>query len=55
MNFLQKKRFQELDLSAENFLLGSSPLEGLWEEHISQTLRNLKENYIMVKIKLSKF
>lgn len=30
--------FQELDLSAENFLLGSSPLESIWEEEILKTL-----------------
>jgi hypothetical protein len=44
------ERFQELDLSAENFLLNSSPLEALWAEHIGNTLKRAKHKYVMVII-----
>lgn len=42
---------QELDLSAENFLLGSSALEGLWVDHIDRTLKSLSSSFVLVASK----
>jgi hypothetical protein len=46
---LINKRFQELDLSAENFLLGSTPLELLWADHVTNTLKSFGQKYVMVR------
>jgi hypothetical protein len=41
--------FQELDLSAENFLLGNSAMERTWEQTITQTLKQVGK-YILVTL-----
>ncbi|PRP81515.1 inositol 5-phosphatase 4 [Planoprotostelium fungivorum] len=43
--------FQELDLSAENFLLGYTPNEPLWMEQIVNTLEGSGEKYILMETK----
>eukprot|EP01114_Cavostelium_apophysatum_P014891 TRINITY_DN3964_c0_g2_i1.p1 TRINITY_DN3964_c0_g2~~TRINITY_DN3964_c0_g2_i1.p1 ORF type:complete len:846 (+),score=280.12 TRINITY_DN3964_c0_g2_i1:141-2678(+) len=43
--------FQELDLSAENFLLNVSPLEALWEDKIVAALANLPVSYTLLAVK----
>ena len=44
----QHVRFQELDLSAENFLLGSTPLEAFWEDHVAKTLNGVSKYSLVV-------
>ncbi len=44
-------RLQELDLSANNMLLGVSALENVWEEEIRQTLNaESGSKYVLVEI-----